>query len=248
MLVWFVVLGAMGFAWIMRNPSVLQAFNPFLCPGGLRDRRMVNSKPDGCGDPCGDGRRGSLRRHGAFWAEGDFAGLACRGPARARCSIISRQAALAVHNPVLYQSDADPFFHGSAGVADAGLGGAGHHGDGDRVAGADFRVFSLTAQAQQLHFLPKFLVIHTSRHERGRVYVPTTNWLLCFACLLLVLDIPGERESCRSLWSRGRWHHAYHGDRDWNGNVEVLGMVMGESGRADHGASCDRGAILSSRA
>ena len=28
MLVWFVVIGAMGFVWIIRNPSVLQAFNP----------------------------------------------------------------------------------------------------------------------------------------------------------------------------------------------------------------------------
>ncbi|MGC2578243.1 MAG: KUP/HAK/KT family potassium transporter, partial [Terrimicrobiaceae bacterium] len=29
MLVWFVVLGAMGFVWIMRNPSILRALNPF---------------------------------------------------------------------------------------------------------------------------------------------------------------------------------------------------------------------------
>jgi KUP system potassium uptake protein len=48
-------------------------------------------------------------------------------------------------------------------------------------------VFSLTAQAQELNFIPKFLIMHTSREERGQVYVPSTNWLLGLTCILLVL-------------------------------------------------------------
>lgn len=48
-------------------------------------------------------------------------------------------------------------------------------------------VFSLTAQAQELNYFPRFLVRHTSRLERGQVFVPITNFLLAVACILLVL-------------------------------------------------------------
>ena len=47
-------------------------------------------------------------------------------------------------------------------------------------------VFSLTAQARDLGFLPRFLVIHTNRLQRGQVYLPTINWILAASCLLLV--------------------------------------------------------------
>jgi KUP system potassium uptake protein len=48
-------------------------------------------------------------------------------------------------------------------------------------------VFSLTAQARDLKFLPRLHIIHTSRDERGQVYVPFANWLLAAACILLVV-------------------------------------------------------------
>jgi len=48
-------------------------------------------------------------------------------------------------------------------------------------------VFSLTAQAQDLRFFPRLHTIHTSRDERGQVYVPLANWLLAAACVLLVV-------------------------------------------------------------
>jgi KUP system potassium uptake protein len=86
------------------------------------------------------------------------------------------QAALAMHNPVLYQSDADPFFsmvpQGWPTLALVVLATMATVIASQALISG---VFSLTAQAQQLHFLPKFLVIHTSRHERGQVYVLTTN-------------------------------------------------------------------------
>lgn len=47
-------------------------------------------------------------------------------------------------------------------------------------------VFSLTAQARDLGFLPRFLVIHTNQLQRGQVYLPMINRLLAVACLLLV--------------------------------------------------------------
>lgn len=48
-------------------------------------------------------------------------------------------------------------------------------------------VFSLTSQARDLGCLPRFLVIHTNRLQRGQVYLPVINWLLATACLLLVV-------------------------------------------------------------
>ena len=47
--------------------------------------------------------------------------------------------------------------------------------------------FSLTTQAIQLGCLPRFLVRYTSEHSAGQVYVPMVNWMLAFACILLVI-------------------------------------------------------------
>jgi KUP system potassium uptake protein len=46
--------------------------------------------------------------------------------------------------------------------------------------------FSLTAQAIQLHCLPRLRIFHTSIMEKGQIYLPMVNWLLAFACILLV--------------------------------------------------------------
>jgi KUP system potassium uptake protein len=47
--------------------------------------------------------------------------------------------------------------------------------------------FSLTQQAVQLGFLPRFTIRHTSRLTEGQIYIPEVNWLLAFSCIVLVL-------------------------------------------------------------
>src|SRR4029077_3607628 len=47
--------------------------------------------------------------------------------------------------------------------------------------------FSLTQQAIQLGYSPRFDIQHTSAHEQGQVYVPEINWLLMIATVGLVL-------------------------------------------------------------
>ncbi len=47
--------------------------------------------------------------------------------------------------------------------------------------------FSLTRQAVQLGYLPRTVIVHTSAHQIGQVYVPTVNWLLALAVGALVL-------------------------------------------------------------
>lgn len=48
-------------------------------------------------------------------------------------------------------------------------------------------VFSLTAQAVQLDYLPRIAIRHTSSEHSGQIYVPLVNWLLMVACVGLVL-------------------------------------------------------------
>jgi KUP system potassium uptake protein len=47
--------------------------------------------------------------------------------------------------------------------------------------------FSLTWQAIQLDYLPRFKVMHTSSEDRGQIYIPIINWLLFAACVMLVV-------------------------------------------------------------
>lgn len=61
-------------------------------------------------------------------------------------------------------------------------------------------VFSLTQQAVQLGYLPRFRIIHTSEEARGQIYIAGVNWTLMFACIGLVLAF---RESSRLAGAYG---------------------------------------------
>lgn len=48
-------------------------------------------------------------------------------------------------------------------------------------------VFSLSSQAIDLGYLPRFFVKHTSSQSHGQIYIPVVNMLLGIACVMLVL-------------------------------------------------------------
>jgi KUP system potassium uptake protein len=48
-------------------------------------------------------------------------------------------------------------------------------------------VFSLVHQAMQLGYFPRLTVRHTSRDEKGQIYLPLMNWFLAATCIALVL-------------------------------------------------------------
>ncbi len=48
-------------------------------------------------------------------------------------------------------------------------------------------VFSLTQQAIQLGYSPRFRIVHTSRHYAGQIYMPTINAMLGIVCIVLVI-------------------------------------------------------------
>ena len=47
--------------------------------------------------------------------------------------------------------------------------------------------FSLTRQAIQLGYLPRMEIVHTSSAEIGQIYMPTVNWALMAATIVLVI-------------------------------------------------------------
>lgn len=48
-------------------------------------------------------------------------------------------------------------------------------------------VFSITMQGENLGFLPRVRVVHTSSTEFGQIYIPILNWGLMLACIAVVL-------------------------------------------------------------
>nr|WP_159465195.1 low affinity potassium transporter Kup [Scandinavium goeteborgense] len=49
-------------------------------------------------------------------------------------------------------------------------------------------VFSLTRQAVRLGYLPPMRIIYTSDQESGQIYIPTVNWLLYAAVLIVIIS------------------------------------------------------------
>lgn len=54
--------------------------------------------------------------------------------------------------------------------------------------------FSLTQQAIQLDYVPRFTVVHTSGETHGQIYVPWVNWALMILCIVLVLTFRSSAE------------------------------------------------------
>ena len=48
-------------------------------------------------------------------------------------------------------------------------------------------IYSLTQQASQLGYAPRFRIVHTSRHYAGQIFMPTITAMLGIVCILLVV-------------------------------------------------------------
>ncbi len=48
--------------------------------------------------------------------------------------------------------------------------------------------YSLTLQASRLGNLPRVRILHTSDTEKGQIYIPSVNWLMLIAVVVLVLE------------------------------------------------------------
>jgi KUP system potassium uptake protein len=182
MIVWFATIAALGLHAIVRNPDVLWAINPwhaveFFALHGVRAFVTLGAV--------------FLAITGA---EALYADMGQLGRAPIRIAWFSLVLPALVLNyfgqgAVLLEREAarvNPFFHlapdsmlyplvALATVATAIASQA-------IISGA----FSLTQQAIQLGYSPRFDIHHTSVHEKGQVYIPEINWLLMLATVGLV--------------------------------------------------------------
>lgn len=183
MVVWFVSIGLLGIAGILKAPGVLYSLNPvlglkFLADSGWRGFVILGAV--------------FLAVTGAEALYADVGHFGARPIRIAWFSIVLPglflnylgQGALVLRNPATI---ANPFYllapswalyplvvlaTAATVIASQAL-----------ISGA----FSLTIQAIQLGYLPRMAVKHTSSLERGQIYMPHINWALMVACIGLVL-------------------------------------------------------------
>jgi KUP system potassium uptake protein len=182
-LVWFATLSALGISWIVRQPSVLWAVNPWHAANFF----VVN------------GWQGFLVLGSVFLVvtggEALYADMGHFGrrPIRLAWYVIVLPALVlnyfgqgallmtrpeAVENP-FYRMGPEWFIYPQVVIATM----AAIIASQALISGA----FSLTMQAVQLGYLPRVAIEHTSERERGQIYIPSVNWILLASCIGLVI-------------------------------------------------------------
>ena len=183
MVVWFVVIAALGIRWIVQAPIVLTAVNPrhavsFFAEHGLKGFAVLGAV--------------FLVVTGGEALYADMGHFGKR-PIRVAWFVLVLPALLLNYFGqgalLLLNSDAaaQPFFllapawallplvalaTAAAIIASQAL-----------ISGA----FSLTRQAIQLGYSPRLDIEHTSSHEIGQVYVPQVNWALMISTICIVV-------------------------------------------------------------
>ncbi|MBA3469321.1 MAG: KUP/HAK/KT family potassium transporter, partial [Herpetosiphonaceae bacterium] len=182
-LLWFIVLGALGVVHIVRYPAVLSAINPmysvtFFREDGLQGFLILGTVflvvTGGEALYADMGHFGRLPIRLAWFAVAlpglllnymGQASLLIRHPEYAENPFYLMAPSWALYPLVVLATMATV-------IASQAL-----------ISGA----FSITMQATQLGFLPRIRIFHTSRTERGQIYIPSINWLLMLACIAVVI-------------------------------------------------------------
>jgi KUP system potassium uptake protein len=183
MLVWFIVLGVLGAAQVVRDPAILGGLSPHHAVLFAVDHPVIAFVAMGAVVL-------SITGAEALYADMGHFG---RGPiSRAWFFLVFPaltlnylgQGALILKTPSTASS---PFFHlapdalGVPMVVLATI--ATVIASQAVISGA----YSVSRQAERLGYLPRLTVRHTSRIERGQIYVPAVNWSLFLGVLLLLV-------------------------------------------------------------
>jgi KUP system potassium uptake protein len=183
MIAWFVTLALLGLRQIVRNPIVLHMFDPLLGISFLTHQGMAAFLTLGSVFLSVTGAEALYADMGHFGRRPiRIAWFALVLP-----SLVLNymgQGALMLNDP---NTRENPFYHLApdwalypmvvlATIATVIASQA-------VISGA----FSLTQQAIQLGYSPRFEIHHTSKHEKGQVYIPEINWMLMVATVGLVL-------------------------------------------------------------
>ncbi|NMF99730.1 potassium transporter Kup [Aromatoleum toluolicum] len=183
-LVWFATLAVLGLHSIVQTPQVLAAINP------AHALRFALEQPHAAflllsavflALTGGEALYADMGHFGAKAVRVAWYGLVC--PALlinyfGQGALVLRDPT-AVENP-FYLLAPDWFVFPLVGLATAATVIASQA----TISGA----YSMTLQASRLGYLPRVRILHTSDSERGQIYVPSVNWLMLVAVVLLVLE------------------------------------------------------------
>ena len=183
MVIWFIVIGLLGFVWMLRQPQVLTAVDPRHAFYFFREHGWHGFAVLGAVFLVVTGGEALYADMGHFGKRPiRFAWFGLVLPALL-LNYFGQGALLLTHPEAIEQ----PFFllvpgwglvplvvlaTAAAIIASQAL-----------ISGA----FSLTQQAIQLGYAPRLDINHTSHHEMGQVYVPQVNWALMICTLLIVI-------------------------------------------------------------
>jgi KUP system potassium uptake protein len=188
MLLWFVILALLGMRWIVTDPGILAAINPYHAVSFFVRNRGLGFLALGSVFLVVTGGEALYADMGHFGKRPiQIAWFAVVLP-----SLLINyfgQGALLLHHADAADS---PFYKmapqwslypliilatAAAVIASQAV-----------ISGA----FSLTRQAVQLGYTPRISIVHTSEDEIGQIYIPSINWVLMIATIGLVL---GFREA-----------------------------------------------------
>jgi KUP system potassium uptake protein len=196
MVVWFLTIAAAGSGAILQSPRILLALNPLHAWEFFSVNRLHGFVALGSVVLCITGSEALYADLGHFGAKAirrTWLGLAC--PALllnyfGQCALLLDHPDAGFHpfyalvpSPVLYPMVALSTI--AAVIASQAL-----------ISGA----FSLTQQAVQLGICPRIHIVHTSAKVKGQIYIPSINYALMIACLVLVVSF---KESSRLAGAYG---------------------------------------------
>ena len=188
MIVYFVVLAGMGIAQIFQTPEILWAINPWYAVQFFITDRMLAflalgsvvlavTGSEALYSDMGHFGRGPMR---LSWFGFVFPCLLLNyfGQGAMVLGLEDQAAAEAIKNPFFFMAQEAwrlplvilatfATFIASQAV----------------ISGA----FSITHQAVQLGFVPRLTIRYTSEQEAGQIYIPSINWALMVAVIILVL-------------------------------------------------------------
>lgn len=184
MLVWFLVIGALGLVWIVREPSVLAAVNPLHTIAFFKQHHLHGFLVLGAVVLCVTGTEALYADLGHFgrrpiraaWFFVVFPALLLNYFGQGAIVIARGQAAAVnpfyllatgpVHYPLVILATVATIIASQALISGS---------------------FSLAQQAVQLGYSPRLTVVHTSSRAKGQIYMPEVNGWLAIACCGLVL-------------------------------------------------------------
>lgn len=183
MAVWFVSIATLGLIQIIKFPYILKALNPFYAIKFLSTHGLISIKAVGASILIVTGAEALYADMGHFgknpiqksWMFFVLPSLALN---------YFGQGALLLESP---EHISNPFFylaHESFILPLTILSVLATIIASQAVISG---LFSLTWQAIMLNYLPRMKVIHTSEDQRGQIYIPVMNYILCFLTIMAII-------------------------------------------------------------